>query len=413
MKPRRFVQLLALIMPLLAAACGAETSTGALQQAAPIQGERVAPTPTQVTPVVQQHLPKGLLNPKYPVLDWVFNITCGQAVDSYSRSPMDTTIAYDSAAWLYPSDGHLVEGYQACDKAALIQLARNQGLRTLLTVGVDSSWSDQALAAYIDQAASQPQESCTPGAATYICAIVNWAIDGGYAGVIIDFETVKWNYPGISMKFATFMQKLQDALHQKGLLCGVTLVSKVGDSPQADPFYKYNNFQDWKALSSLDFLIDMPLDLDRLLKKPGPVTTVPWIEQQIDYLWKTVPQALSKMIFEFPLYGTEWQQDASGKWQPVGDKTCWQVSAEQAAESLLSDVSTDPTAPEIAWNDQDGNRHEVWYNTASSLLAIMTHLQAKIRGLLNDPHYKLPASFWYRGAECSGFFGPGKALQAF
>jgi hypothetical protein len=65
---------------------------------------------SQVTPIVQQPLPKRLLNPKYPVMDWVYNVTCGRAVDSYSRSQMDATIAYDSAAWLYPSDGHLVEG---------------------------------------------------------------------------------------------------------------------------------------------------------------------------------------------------------------------------------------------------------------------------------------------------------------
>jgi hypothetical protein len=44
---------------------------------------------------------------------------------------------------------------------------------------------------------------------------------------------------------------------------------------------------------------------------------------------------------------------------------------------------------------------------------MMTQLQAKARSLLNNPDYRLPTSFWYRGAECSDFFGAGNALEAF
>ncbi len=346
-------------------------------------------------------------------MDWVFNITCGQAIDSYNNSHMNATIAYDSAAWLYPSDGHLVRGWQDCDQAALIRQARNQGLPTLLTVGVDSQWSSQGLAQYIDRAASQPQVPCTAQATTYICIIVNWAIAGGYTGVIIDFESVEGKYPNIRMKFATFMQELQDALHQKGLLCGITLIHKVSDRPEEDPSFQGNSFEDWKLLSRMDFLVDMVLDFDLSLGKPGPLISIPWVDRQLDYLWQTIPQALSKTIFEFPLYGREWQQDAHGKWHPINDESCQQVSVQEATHRLLPEVSTDPTTPEIAWNDESGNHHEVWYNTAASLVAIMAHLQEKARGLLKDVHYKLPASFWYRGAECADFFGPGNALEAF
>jgi hypothetical protein len=327
---------------------------------------------------------------------------------------MDATIAYDSAAWLYPSDGHLVEGSHDCDKGALLSQARNQGLLTLLTVGVDSSWwSTQDLAQYIDVASSQQQVPCTPEATTYVCKIVNWAISGGYAGVIIDFELVKRDYPGIRMKFGMFMQELQAALHQKGMLCGVTLIPKSSDNAAEDSFYKLDNFQDWKLLSQLDFLIIMALDLDLALNKPGPITSAPWIEKQLKYLWKTMPQALSKTIWELPLYGQEWHQDANGKWSPMGDETCQQVSVQKATQTLLPDASTDPTTPEIAWDDQNGNRHEVWYSTSSSLVAIMTQIQRTVRTLLKDPHYKLPTSFWYRGSECANFFGAANALQEF
>lgn len=417
MKRSLVTQLLIAIMLLLLSACNEETHIGSTGATSTSPGyvtpEQATPTPEQGTPVVQQPLPKGLLNPAYPVMDWVFNVTCNQAIDSYGNSRLNATIAYDSAAWLYPSDGHLVVGGQNCDQAALVQQARSEGLPVLITVGVDSSWSEQALAQYIDRAASQPQVPCTAQATTYICAIVNWAIAGGYTGVIIDFELVKVDYPDIRMKFATFMQKLQNALHQKGLLCGIALIHKVNDLPQEDPSFSGNSFEDWKLLGELDFLVVMVVDLDLSLGKPGPLVSIPWLDQQLDYLWRTIPQALSKTIFEFPLYGREWQQDAQGQWHRVGDETCQQVSVQQATNTLLSDGSTDPTTPEIAWIDGNGNRHEVWYDTAASLVAVMTRLQDRARALLNDPQYKLPTSFWYRGAECAGFFGPGGALEKF
>ncbi|MFL5692053.1 MAG: glycosyl hydrolase family 18 protein [Ktedonobacteraceae bacterium] len=415
MKRCQYGQLFMVCMLFLVAACSNETR-GVSLHTTPLpsrQARQATPTAAQVEPGMQQALPKGLLNPKYPVMDWVFSITCGQAINAYSSSQMQTAIAYDSAAWLYPSDGHLVEGWQDCDNATLIRQARNQGLPALLTVGVDSHWSGQDLAQYIDQAASQAQVPCTSQATTFICTIVNWAIAGGYTGVIIDFESVKGDYPNIRMKFAMFMQELQNALHQKGLLCGLTLIHKVSDRPEEDPSYLGNFFQDWKLLSKVDFLVVMVLDFDLSLKKPGPLTSIAWLDKQLDYLWRTMPQALSKTIFEFPLYGREWQQDAQGKWHPITDETCQQVNVQKDSHTLLPDVSTDATTPVIAWNDQSGNQHQVWYDTPSSLVTIMAHLQEKARGLLNNPHYELPTSFWYRGAECAHFFGPHNALERF
>src|SRR5215469_9179619 len=321
MKPRQSGQLLIVCVLLLLAACSNEGSAVSSRRT-PIPTRQATPTSTQVVRVEQHSLPKGLLNSAYPVMDWVFNITCGQAVNSYNNGQMKGAIAYDSAAWLYPSDGHLVEGTQDCDKAALLDRARNQGLPTLITVGVDSRWPEQELAQYIDQAASQPQVPCSAQATTSICKIVNWAIDGGYAGVIIDFELVNGKYPHIRTKFATFMQELQDALHQKGLLCGIALIHKVGERPEEDPSFRGNSFEDWRLLSGVYLFVVMTVDLDLSLGIPGPLVSIDWVEKQLDYLWQTIPQALSKTIFEFPLYGRSWQQDTQEKWQPVADETC-------------------------------------------------------------------------------------------
>ena len=121
-----------IIMLLALAACSDGTNVVILQSSSASGGA--------ATPVAQQQtLPKGLFKSNYPVIDWIFNRTCSLSVNSYSRSSMDATIAYDSSAWLYPDDGHLVEGFQDCDKNTLLQQARSSRLPTLLTVGIDSS----------------------------------------------------------------------------------------------------------------------------------------------------------------------------------------------------------------------------------------------------------------------------------
>ncbi len=108
MKLRQYGQLL-VVLVLFVSACSNESSAG-LMRSTSTPTKQATPTSTQVVHVAQQPLPKGLLNSAYPVMDWVFNITCGRAVNSYNNGQMKGAIAYDSAAWLYPSDGHLVEG---------------------------------------------------------------------------------------------------------------------------------------------------------------------------------------------------------------------------------------------------------------------------------------------------------------
>jgi spore germination protein YaaH len=90
-------------------------------------------------------------------------------------------------------------------------------------------------------------------------------------------------------------------------------------------------FEDWRLLSSLDFLVVMTVDLDLSLGKPGLLVSSDWVEKQLDYVWQTIPEALSKTVFEFPFYGREWQQDAQGKWHPRADETCLQVTAQKDA----------------------------------------------------------------------------------
>jgi spore germination protein YaaH len=110
-----------------------------------------------------------------------------------------------------------------------------------------------------------------------------------YGQLLVVFVLFVVKYPTIRVKFATFMRELQNALHHKGLLCGIALIHKISDRPEEDPSYKGNFFEDWRLLSRLDFLVVMTVDLDLSVGKPGPLVSSDWVEKQLDYVWQTLP----------------------------------------------------------------------------------------------------------------------------
>src|SRR5437660_12817280 len=96
MKPRQYGQLL-IVLLLLVAACSNESSAVSVRRTS-TPTRQATPTSTQVVHVAQQPLAKGVLNSAYPVMDWAFNIPCGQAVSSYHNGQWKGAIASSSAA---------------------------------------------------------------------------------------------------------------------------------------------------------------------------------------------------------------------------------------------------------------------------------------------------------------------------
>src|SRR5437764_15424710 len=101
MKLRQYGQLL-VVLVLFVSACSNESSAGVVRSTS-TPTKQATPTSTQVVHVAQQPLPKGLLHAAYPVMDWVYNVTCGRAVHSYDNGQMKGAIAYDAAACVFPS----------------------------------------------------------------------------------------------------------------------------------------------------------------------------------------------------------------------------------------------------------------------------------------------------------------------
>jgi hypothetical protein len=386
----RFVAavILALMMVSACSGCG---STGSASRETPQQGSTSL---NQVSQTHFQHLPEGMLNPNHPVLDRVFGYKCGLA--AYQASPHNA-MAVTGDGWVIPETGEVVTGSNnSCDVTSLAGIAHQYGAKALLTLGVDASQhTPQQLALYLQHAVND---------LSLLDIIVSKAVNGHYDGVILDYETVDGSVPRIDKTFQQYCIQLREKLqaHQPPLTLGIDLIHKTSDN---DPFNHLNAFENWRLLGQdgvCDFIVMM--SLDEHLGKPGAGVEWSWVNAQLQYLEKTMPQSLSKTIWLLPVYGVKWQEKSDGTtWAEIdGDVSCpYAMNIPTQGVNIINQAD-DPPFLDYSYTDNGHTVHrKVWYNTTASMLHIMSHLQQAERDFLHDPAFKVPVSFWYRGDECS------------
>jgi hypothetical protein len=233
--------------------------------------------------------------------------------------------------------------------------------------------------------------------------VVQKAKQGHYDGVILDYETVDASFPKIAKVFQEYCIRLRLKLlaQTPALTLGIDIIHKTADN---DAFHNLNAFEDWRLLGQngvCDFFVVMTM---KDVANPGPIVEWSWINAQLEYLEQTMPQDLSKTIWLFPAYGAKWQQNSDGSWAKIdGDVSCpYAMNIQTQGVSVLKKID-DPPMIEYTFIGSNGQtiHRQVWYNTTSSLIHLMTLLQKSVRDFLQNRSFKLPVSFWYRGDECS------------
>ncbi len=340
-----------------------------------------------------QHLPAGMLNPNHPVLDRIFGTKCRLA--AYQASPHNA-MAVTGDGWVIPETGEVVTGSNnSCDVTSLAGVAHQYGAKGFLTLGVDASQhTPKQLATYLQNAVNDP---------SLLDSIVTKAVNGNYDGVILDYETIDGSIPGIDKTFQQYCIKLREKLQAQNppITVGIDMIHKTSDN---DPFNNLNAFENWRLLGQdgvCDFIVMM--SLDEHLGKPGAGVEWSWVNAQLQYLEKTMPQALPKVIWLFPLYGYKWQEKSDGTWALIdGDVSCpYTMNIPSQGVNVIHKVD-DPPFLEYSYSNNGQTVHrKLWYNTTASLLNIMSQLQQAERSFMHDPAFKVPVSFWYRGDECS------------
>ena len=174
-------------------------------------------------------------------------------------------------------------------------------------------------------------------------------------GVQLDFEGVA---PEDRSRFTSFVQRLAEELHRRGLTLSLAVPAKVRDDPRSG----WAGAFDYAALGqAVDQLFIMAYDEHYRGGEPGPVASLPWTEKAIRFAISVVPT--QKILLGIPLYGYDWA--APGQGRAYGIKVLQARLAQQGAE-----IRWDPVFGEnVAAYRADDGEHVAWFPDERSLEA--------------------------------------------
>ncbi|HEY1350349.1 MAG TPA: hypothetical protein VGF67_12070 [Ktedonobacteraceae bacterium] len=343
--------------------------------------------------------PAGLFRGRVPSLSWIVGRDCVRGMQAYlQHASTNPDAALVGTGWIDPTTGHLIAGESnncvagTLSMDTVIEQVHRHGGKAYLTItmqtdGSATSWTPVQQTDYVARAVH------TPG---YTDPLLHELERGGYDGMIMDLEGTRASYPHIQQLFATYNRQLWHAVQGLHRLYGIALIHKVSDH---DDYYGLNGFESWSLLGqSADFLVVMAVD--QSYWTPGPSVSVPWLKQLLAYAMRTMPQMLSHLLWELPLYGNTWHQ-AGGHWVFDGILT-YQDSMQRIDGVSLASIDRgqsnlrDPYQPHLVYMDNSGVRRSLWFMTALSLSTIMHDFQQVLR---TEPQFAtgtLQFALWWR-----------------
>lgn len=168
----------------------------------------------------------------------------------------------------------------------------------------------------------------------HVEAIVTLVEERGYDGIDIDYEMFALETRDV---FSTFIEELADALHGNGRLLAVTVHAKTEDQ---SPFPSAAA-QDWVRLArAADIFNLMTYDYTNRNEPPGPVASIPWVGEVVEYALTTTTS--ERVRVGLPFYGYSWRRG-----RPPATATTWEAADRMVTQFGL-EPQRDPLGHELA-----------------------------------------------------------------
>ncbi|HEU5453636.1 MAG TPA: glycosyltransferase [Terriglobales bacterium] len=171
-----------------------------------------------------------------------------------------------------------------------------------------------------------------------------------YRGIILDFESFpRTAQPG----FRQLVSELYDDLHARGMKLHVSV--PVNDD---DFDYKY-------LAAHSDGLVVMNYDEHFAGGDPGPVASQAWFTKNLNDALKDIPK--NKLICAIGGYGYDWAIPRKGAPQAtsISAQDAW-LDAHDSDTTV--DYDSDSLNPHVAFEEDNGVKHEVWFLDAATAL---------------------------------------------
>ena len=206
-----------------------------------------------------------------------------------------------SLFWYYLDDQGQITNYQfADDNPKVVDDLKKSGTKVLVTLtnlpDKQGDWDPKR----VGRVLGNPQATTA-----HIEDILTLLREKYFDGVNIDYENLNSNQ---RESFSRFIESLADKLHKQGKVLQVSLHPKVGENKKE--WQNGSQAQDWIRLGKVtDQLVIMAFDQHSPGTNPGPIASVPWVENILNYALTLIPQ--DKIFLALPLFGYDYTDGES------------------------------------------------------------------------------------------------------
>lgn len=196
----------------------------------------------------------------------------------------------------------------------------------------------------------------------------------GFLGLDFDFE-----YLGAENRerYNQFLKKAKEKLSQKRYLLSTALAPKLSDD-QVGILYEGHDYA--AQGKTVDFIFFMTYEWGWSGGAPRAVSPINEVKKVMDYAISRVPK--DKIMMGIPLYGYDWTLPyvPGGKFaRAISSQQAIMIAAKYGVKINYDVVSQ---APFYNYTDEQGLKHEVWFDDARSIQAKFNLVkQLGIRGL--------------------------------
>lgn len=212
--------------------------------------------------------------------------------------------------------------------------------------------------------------------------IVNNANKYGFRDIHFDFEFIR---PEDREAYNQFLRKARDRFHQEGWLLSTALAPKTSAEQQGN-WYEGHDYRAHGEIA--DFVVIMTYEWGYSGGPAMAVSPIGPVRDVLEYAITEIPP--EKILMGQNLYGYDWTlpfvQGSIAR--AISPQQAIQIAADN---NVAIQYDEDAQAPFFHYTDDEGNRHEVWFEDARSIQAKFNLI--KELGLRGMSYWKLGLSF--------------------
>ncbi|TCT24656.1 spore germination protein [Melghiribacillus thermohalophilus] len=196
---------------------------------------------------------------------------------------------------------------------------------------------------------------------TLLDNIIQTAREFGFRDIHFDFEFLP---PEVRENYNQFLRKAKERLSNEGLLLSTALAPKIS-AEQKGAWYEAHDYGAHGQIA--DFVVLMTYEWGYSGGPPMPVSPIGPVRQVVEYALTEMPS--EKIFLGQNLYGYDWTlpYEPGGEYaRALSPQQAIQLAREQ---NVAIEYDEEAEAPFFFYTDNQGRRHEVWFEDARSIQA--------------------------------------------